>query len=70
MIGIIGGTGLYAMRGLGNLSAHEVQTPYGAPSGPLMLGALAGARSRSSHATGRATACSRARSTSVPTSGR
>lgn len=42
MIGIIGGTGLYAMRGLGNLSAHEVQTPYGAPSGPLMLGALAG----------------------------
>lgn len=42
MIGIIGGTGLYAMHGLGNLRAHEVQTPYGAPSGPLMLGELAG----------------------------
>src|SRR5215472_4700799 len=42
MIGIIGGTGLYAMRALGNLRAHEVRTPFGAPSGPLMLGALAG----------------------------
>ena len=42
MIGIIGGTGLYAMRGLEKLRAHEVQTPFGAPSGPLTLGALAG----------------------------
>lgn len=42
MIGIIGGTGLYAMRALGKLRAQEVQTPYGAPSGPLMLGVLAG----------------------------
>jgi 5'-methylthioadenosine phosphorylase len=42
MIGIIGGTGLYAMRGLENLRAQEVQTPYGAPSGPLLRGALAG----------------------------
>ncbi len=42
MIGIIGGTGLYAMRGLGKLRAHEVQTPCGAPSGPLMRGTLAG----------------------------
>jgi len=42
MIGIIGGTGLYAIRGLAGLRAREVQTPFGAPSGPLMLGALAG----------------------------
>jgi 5'-methylthioadenosine phosphorylase len=42
MIGIIGGTGLYAMRGFGGQRAHEVQTPFGAPSGPLMLGTLAG----------------------------
>jgi 5'-methylthioadenosine phosphorylase len=41
LIGIVGGTGLYAM-GLGSLRAQEVQTPFGAPSGPLMLGALAG----------------------------
>jgi 5'-methylthioadenosine phosphorylase len=40
MIGIIGGTGLYAMRALGSLRPHEVQTPFGAPSGPLMLGVL------------------------------
>jgi 5'-methylthioadenosine phosphorylase len=42
LIGIVGGTGLYAMHGLGSLRAQEVQTPFGAPSGPLMLGALAG----------------------------
>ena len=42
MLGIIGGTGLYAMRGLTKLRAQEVPTPYGAPSGPLMRGALAG----------------------------
>ncbi len=42
MIGIIGGTGLYAMRALGSLRAHEVQTPFGAPSGPLLRGMLAG----------------------------
>jgi len=40
MIGIIGGTGLYAMRALGSLRPHEVQTPFGAPSGPLMRGVL------------------------------
>lgn len=42
MIGIIGGTGLYAMRSLGKLRAHAVPTPFGAPSAPLMLGALEG----------------------------
>ncbi len=42
MIGIIGGTGLYAIRGFGSLRAHEVQTPFGAPSGPLLRGTLAG----------------------------
>ena len=42
MIGIIGGTGLYAMRGLGSLGAQEVQTPFGAPSGPLLRGTLGG----------------------------
>jgi len=42
MIGIIGGTGLYAMRGLAGKRAQEVQTPYGAPSGPLLRGTLGG----------------------------
>jgi 5'-methylthioadenosine phosphorylase len=40
MIGIIGGTGLYAMRALGRLRPQEVQTPFGAPSGPLLRGVL------------------------------
>jgi 5'-methylthioadenosine phosphorylase len=42
MIGIIGGTGLYAMRGFASPRAQQVHTPYGAPSGPLMRGTLAG----------------------------
>jgi 5'-methylthioadenosine phosphorylase len=42
MIGIIGGTGLYAMQGLEDLREREVLTPFGAPSGPLLCGTLAG----------------------------
>ncbi|HUL45584.1 MAG TPA: S-methyl-5'-thioadenosine phosphorylase [Steroidobacteraceae bacterium] len=42
MIGIIGGTGLYAMRGFAGMQAQEVPTPFGAPSGPLLRGTLAG----------------------------
>lgn len=42
MIGIIGGTGLYSMEGL---EVHETQTPdtpFGAPSAPVVIGTLAG----------------------------
>src|SRR6267378_3852987 len=42
MIGIIGGSGLYAMRELGTPRAHTVTTPFGAPSSPLMTGTLHG----------------------------
>src|ERR1700704_5136964 len=42
MIGIIGGTGLYAMRELEAPRAHTVSTPFGAPSAPLMSGILHG----------------------------
>src|SRR4030081_1615921 len=42
MIGIIGGSGLYAMRELGTPRAHTVTTPFGAPSAPLMSGMLQG----------------------------
>jgi len=42
MIGIIGGTGLYAMPELIAPRAHAVMTPFGAPSAPLMLGTLRG----------------------------
>jgi 5'-methylthioadenosine phosphorylase len=42
MIGIIGGTGLYRMEGLEVTRSTEIETPFGRPSGPLMLGHLAG----------------------------
>ena len=42
MIGIIGGTGLYRMEGLEVTLPREIDTPFGRPSGPVMLGRLAG----------------------------
>lgn len=42
-IGIIGGSGLYRMEGLALDRTELVQTPFGAPSGPVHLGALDGA---------------------------
>jgi 5'-methylthioadenosine phosphorylase len=42
-IGIIGGSGLYRMEGLSLDRTELVQTPFGAPSGPVHLGQLDGA---------------------------
>lgn len=42
MIGIIGGTGLYRMDGLEVSETREVDTPFGHPSSPVMLGRLGG----------------------------
>ena len=33
-MGLIGGTGLYALAGLEDRATLEIDTPYGAPSGP------------------------------------
>ena len=41
-IGIIGGSGLYAMPGISNLKEHVVETPFGSPSDALMVGELDG----------------------------
>lgn len=41
-IGIIGGTGLYRIDGLEILETRVAQTPFGAPSAPLVIGKLAG----------------------------
>jgi len=41
-IGIIGGSGLYAMDGLQVRERLDVPTPFGPPSGPLVLGAMEG----------------------------
>lgn len=42
MIGIIGGTGLYAMPELRSPEARDVPTPFGAPSSPIIRGTLRG----------------------------
>jgi 5'-methylthioadenosine phosphorylase len=44
MIGIIGGTGLYHMDELQLIETRPLNTPFGAPSAPLMLGSLRGAQ--------------------------
>jgi 5'-methylthioadenosine phosphorylase len=43
-VGIIGGSGLYAMPGIGGLQEVELETPFGAPSDALMVGELDGRR--------------------------
>lgn len=37
-LGIIGGSGLYRMEGLGGADAVSVDTPFGAPSSPVLIG--------------------------------
>ena len=41
-IGIIGGSGLYAMPGLTGVREHRVETPFGDPSDALIVGELEG----------------------------
>ena len=41
-IGVLGGTGLYQMEGLGNLREVSVTTPFGDPSDVITVGELAG----------------------------
>ena len=43
-IGIIGGSGLYAMSGLSDVREVRVRTPFGEPSDAIMLGTLEGKR--------------------------
>ncbi len=42
VLGFIGGSGLYKMPGLLGAREVTVKTPYGAPSGPLIIGELSG----------------------------
>jgi len=41
-IGLIGGSGLYEMADLSERQQHEIDTPYGRPSDPIVTGKLAG----------------------------
>ena len=42
MLAIIGGTGIYALDGLEILQQHQINTPYGSPSAPLVRGRVSG----------------------------
>ena len=41
-LGVIGGTGLYEMEGLSGMREVEMETPFGEPSGPFVIGSLGG----------------------------
>jgi 5'-methylthioadenosine phosphorylase len=43
-VGVIGGSGLYAMEGLSEVQELRLDTPYGAPSDAYVIGTLAGRR--------------------------
>ena len=43
-IGVIGGSGLYEMAELSDVEERALDTPYGAPSAPYVLGTLSGKR--------------------------
>ncbi|MBK9712342.1 MAG: S-methyl-5'-thioadenosine phosphorylase [Kouleothrix sp.] len=43
-IGVIGGSGLYAMEGLDQVERVELDTPFGAPSDAYVLGGIGGRR--------------------------
>jgi 5'-methylthioadenosine phosphorylase len=43
-IAVIGGSGLYNMSGLQDTKEHDLDTPFGKPSAPLVVGSLEGQR--------------------------
>ncbi len=43
-VAIIGGSGFYQMDGIEDVETIELATPFGAPSGAIVIGAVAGAR--------------------------
>jgi 5'-methylthioadenosine phosphorylase len=42
VLGIIGGSGIYDLPGLGNVREQWIPSPWGDPSGPLRIGEIAG----------------------------
>lgn len=42
-LGVIGGSGLYNMAGLTDVQEHDLVTPFGKPSDPIVVGTLPGA---------------------------
>lgn len=44
VLGVIGGSGLYAMSGLERTETVDIDTPFGKPSAPVVIGTLSGKR--------------------------
>ena len=44
ILAIIGGSGLYSMPGLKDVSEHDLTNPFGKPSAPIITGTLEGLR--------------------------
>jgi 5'-methylthioadenosine phosphorylase len=44
ILGVIGGSGLYGIDRLNNIEVRELDTPFGTPSSPVVLGELEGQR--------------------------
>ena len=42
VLGIMGGSGIYDLPGLGNVREQRIASPWGEPSGPLRIGEIAG----------------------------
>src|SRR5215469_15616406 len=42
VLGVIGGSGVYDLPGLGNVREQRIASPWGDPSGPLRIGEIAG----------------------------
>jgi 5'-methylthioadenosine phosphorylase len=59
-IGIIGGSGLYAMPGLTGVREHRVETPFGEPSDAFIVESWRGARWHFWRGMGAGTGCCRA----------
>lgn len=44
VLGVIGGSGLYQMQGLTAIETYDLDTPFGKPSAPVVVGMLSGRR--------------------------
>lgn len=44
VLGVIGGSGLYAIPGLTQAEERHIETPFGAPSAPIVIGEMEGRR--------------------------
>ena len=43
-LAVLGGSGLYQMNGLTDVEEHDLTTPFGKPSDPVVVGTLASKR--------------------------